>query len=83
MSPQKDAEKVGTPEKVLGTVNGLAGSQAGVEAVDLGLDVARKPFRLLDADITSDQLLQLRQDPSRLPPGWPIDGASNSARREA
>jgi hypothetical protein len=59
----------------------LAGSQASVEAVDFGLDVAGKPFRLLVADITSDQLLELRQDPSRLPPGWSIDGASNWGRR--
>jgi hypothetical protein len=57
-----------------------AGSQASVEAVDFGVNVAGKPFRLLVADITTDQLLQLRQDPSRLPPGWSIDRASHSAR---
>ena len=39
-----------------------AGSQASVEAVDFGVNVAGKPFRLLVADITTDQLLQLRQD---------------------
>jgi len=61
----------------------LAGSQTSVEAVDFGLDVAGKPFRLLVADITSDQLVQLRQDPSCLPPGWSIDGASNWGRRAA
>ncbi len=61
----------------------LAGSQASVEAVDFGLNVAGKPFRLFVADITTDQLLQLRQDPSRLPPGWSIDGASHWGRRAA
>ena len=63
--------------------NGLAGSQARVEAVDLGWDVARTPFRLLDADITSDQLLQLRQDPSRLPPAGRSTAQSNWAKRAA
>jgi len=61
----------------------LAGSQASVEAVDFGLNVAGRPFQLLVADITTDQLLQLRQDPSRLPPGWSIDGALNWGRRAA
>lgn len=61
----------------------LAGSQASVEAVDFGLNVAGRPFRLLVADITTYQLLQLRQDPSRLPPGWSIDGALNWGRRAA
>jgi hypothetical protein len=51
-----------------------AGSQASVEAVDFGVNVAGKPFRLLVADITTDQLLQLRQAPSRLPPGWSTAG---------
>ena len=33
--------------------------------------------------ITTEELLRIRQDPSRLPPGWSIDGATNRGRRAA
>jgi hypothetical protein len=40
-------------------VNGtLAGSRASVEAVDSGLNVAARSFRLLVANITTDQLFR-------------------------
>jgi len=69
--------------RLLEVNDALAGSQVSVEAVDFGLNVAGRPFHLLVADITTDQLLQLRQDPSRLPPGWSIDGELNWGRRAA
>jgi hypothetical protein len=61
----------------------LAGSQASVEAVDFGLEVGGTSFRLSVADITTEQLLRIREDPSRLPPGWSIEGASTWGRRAA
>jgi hypothetical protein len=61
----------------------LAGSESKVEAVDFGLDVEGAPLRLFVADLTSDQLAQIRQDPSRLPAGWSLGGATNWSRRGA
>lgn len=61
----------------------LAGSQASIETVDFGLDVGETPFHLFVADITSEQLLQIKEDPSCLPPGWSINGASTWGRRAA
>lgn len=50
----------------------LAGAGAKAEAIDFGLDVEGSRFRLLVADVTSEQLDQIKQDPSRLPPGWSL-----------
>ena len=61
----------------------LAGSESHIEAVDFGLDVGGTPFRLYVADIATEELLRIQQDPSRLPPGWSSDGATNWGRRAA
>ncbi|MGA2065104.1 MAG: hypothetical protein ABSG86_09050 [Thermoguttaceae bacterium] len=61
----------------------LAGDESKVEAIDFGLNVAGAHFRLLVADVTSDQLQQIRQDPSRLPPGWSLDENRTWKRRGA
>lgn len=50
----------------------LAGNEDKAEAIDFGLDVEGAKFHLLVADITTDQLEQIRNDPSRLPPGWSL-----------
>jgi hypothetical protein len=51
----------------------LAGTEAKAEAIDFGLDVEGARFRLFVADITTEQLDKIKQDPSRLPPGWSLD----------
>jgi hypothetical protein len=53
----------------------LAVSESKAEAIDFGLDVEGVRFRLFVADITSEQLDQIKQDPSRLPPGWSLKGS--------
>jgi len=51
----------------------LAGAESKTEAIDFGLDVEGARFRLFVADVTSDELDQIKRDPSRLPPGWSLD----------
>jgi len=53
----------------------LAGTEYSTEAIDFGLDVEGARFRLLVADITSEQLEQIKKDPSRLPSGWSLEGS--------
>lgn len=53
----------------------LAGTESRAEAIDFGLDIEGARFRLLVADITSDQFERIQQDPSLLPPGWSLDGS--------
>jgi hypothetical protein len=52
----------------------LADGESKPEAIDFGLDIQGTRFRLLVADITTDQFERIQQDPSRLPPGWSLDG---------
>jgi len=52
----------------------LAGAESEVEAIDFGVNVEGGRFRLVVADITTSQLENFKQDPSRLPPGWSLDG---------
>jgi hypothetical protein len=51
----------------------LAGTESKAEAIDFGLDVEGARFHLFVADITSEQLDQIKKDPSRLPSGWSLD----------
>ncbi|MGO8751710.1 MAG: hypothetical protein ACLQNE_37690 [Thermoguttaceae bacterium] len=51
----------------------LAGSESKAEAIDFGLDIEGAHFRLFVADITSEQLDEIKHDSSRLPPGWFLD----------
>lgn len=43
-------------------------------AIDFGLDVEGSSYRLLVADVTSELLESIKQDPSQLPDGWTLDG---------
>jgi hypothetical protein len=52
-----------------------------IDATDFRLDVEGVHFRLFVADVTSEELEQVRRDPSRLPPGWAIDHANIWGRR--
>jgi hypothetical protein len=52
----------------------FVGPESKAEAIDFGLDIEGARFRLFVADVTSEQLDQIKQDPSRLPPGWTLDG---------
>jgi hypothetical protein len=51
----------------------LTGNESKVEAIDFGLDIEGAQFSLFVADITSEQLDQIRQGRLRLPPGWSLD----------
>jgi hypothetical protein len=51
----------------------IAGPEGRAEAIDFGLDIEGARFRLFVADISSEQLDHIKQDPSRLPPGWSLD----------
>ena len=51
----------------------FAGTESKTEAIDFGLDVEGMRFNLFVADITSEQLDEIKRDPSRLPPGWSLD----------
>jgi len=51
----------------------LAGAESKAEAIDFGLDVEGAQYRLFVADVTSDELDQIKRDPSRLPSGWSLD----------
>jgi hypothetical protein len=53
----------------------LAGPEfeSNPEAIDFGLDVEGARFRLSVADVTSEQLERIRENPSRLPPGWSLE----------
>jgi hypothetical protein len=51
----------------------LAGNESKAEAIDFGLDIEGAHFRLFVADVTSEQLDQIKHDSSRLPPGWFLD----------
>jgi hypothetical protein len=52
----------------------LAGSESETDAIDFSLNIEGANYRLFVADITSDQLEQIRRDPSRLPPNWSLNG---------
>lgn len=51
----------------------LASAGPRAEAIDFGLDVEGAKFRLLVADVTSEQLDQINLDASCLPPGWSLE----------
>ncbi len=67
--------------RLLDVCDRLAGPDGKVEAIDFGLNVHGAPFCLLVADVTRDQLEQLKRDPSRLPPGWSLEGNQIWRRR--
>ncbi|HYV34308.1 MAG TPA: hypothetical protein VE988_01305, partial [Gemmataceae bacterium] len=52
----------------------LSGPEGKLEALDFGLDVDGEPFHLLVADVTTDQLDQIKRDQSGLPRGWLLEG---------
>lgn len=51
----------------------FAANGSNVEAIGFGLDFDGARFRLLVADITSEQLEEIKRDRSRLPAGWSLD----------
>ncbi|HUY33434.1 MAG TPA: hypothetical protein VMV69_11855 [Pirellulales bacterium] len=61
----------------------VVGNETTVEPMDFGLDLEGAPYRLLVADVSSDQFEQIKCDPGRLPPGWFLDGGKNWRRRGA
>ena len=60
----------------------LAGAESAAEPIDFGLDIEGAQFRLFVADITTEQLEQIKQDSSRLPRGWSL-GENTIWRRGA
>jgi hypothetical protein len=61
----------------------LAGNESSVDPLDFGLDIEGANFRLMVADVTTDQMEQIKQDRQRLPPGWSLDGTTMWRRRGA
>jgi hypothetical protein len=59
----------------------LAGGESKVEAIDFGLDVEGASFRLMVADVTSEQLESIQRDQSLLPLGWRLEGKTVWGRR--
>ena len=59
----------------------LGGGETNPEAIDFGLDVEGAQFHLSIADVSSEQLEQIQQDPARLPKGWSLDGKQVWPRR--
>lgn len=59
------------------------GDNEEVAALDFGLDLGGQPLRLFVADVTTDQLANIRHGSLRLPPDWSLDGAQNWRRRGA
>jgi hypothetical protein len=57
-----------------------AGPEDVVEPIEFGMDVDGAPFRLVVADITPEKLEKLKQDPTRLPPGWSLEGTARWRR---
>lgn len=53
-----------------------------VEAIDFGLDIEGVNFRLLVADLTTEELEQAKRDPTLLPPGWSLKGRKIWRRRK-
>lgn len=51
----------------------LAGFDAKAEAIVFGLNVEGAQFQLSVADVTSEQLAQIKKNPSLLPAGWSLD----------
>ena len=61
----------------------FAGNESKVEPVDFGLEIEGEPFRLLVADVSSEQVQSIKADPSGLPNGWSLDGSKVWTRRGA
>ncbi|HEX7376353.1 MAG TPA: hypothetical protein VF278_04540 [Pirellulales bacterium] len=55
----------------------------GVAAIDFDLNVKGAPFLLRIADMSTEQLNQVKQDPARLPAGWSLAGGQVWRRRGA
>ncbi len=55
----------------------------GVEPIDFGLDVEGMPFKLVVADVTTEQLDRVRQGIVPLPADWSLEGAKVWGRRDA
>ncbi|MFO0969058.1 MAG: hypothetical protein U0793_26185 [Gemmataceae bacterium] len=55
---------------------------AMTEPIDFGLEVQGATFRLVVADVSSEQFEEIRRDPSRLPSGWSLSD-SRTWRRGA
>jgi hypothetical protein len=51
----------------------LASGENKAEPIDFGLDIEGANFRLFVADITSEQLDHIKQDPTALPHGWSLN----------
>jgi hypothetical protein len=52
-----------------------------LQPIEFGLNVEGHLFRLLVADVTSEQLNRIKVDPSLLPAGWSLNDAQVWRRR--
>ena len=60
---------------------GAASTNALVDAIDFALDIQGCPYRLFVADVTSDQLEQIRKNRLPLPADWTLDRSTVWRRR--
>lgn len=66
----------GAPEdeiRLLELNDQTVGNESRVSAIDFGLDVEGSQFKLMIADISSDQLDQIKQNLLPLPPKWSLE----------
>ena len=59
----------------------VLGDESSIEPFDYGLDVDGASFRLMVADVTTDQMDQIKKKAQPLPPGWTLDGNKVWRRR--
>jgi hypothetical protein len=61
----------------------FAARESPLEPVDFGLNVEGVRFRLFVADVSSEQVEQIKKDASGLPSGWSLNGNKVWRRRGA
>jgi hypothetical protein len=52
-----------------------------LEPIDFGLDIGGARYRLLVADLATEELEEVKRNPARLPSGWSLDAATVWGRR--
>ncbi len=67
--------------RLLARSDRLVGFGPKAEPLIFGQEIDGIQFRLAIADVTSEQLDQIQQDPSLLPPGWSLNGKRVWGRR--
>ncbi len=59
----------------------LAGPDGKAQPIEFGLNFGGVPFHLRVADVTREQIEEIKRDSALLPPGWSLDGNQIWVRR--